>query len=673
MTTAHRSLGIALPVAVAMVAALLALPLRAETEPSDGPAARGLIVRLKQPLANHSLYPRGASPRTREATQESVRWQRVLDEAGLSGASGRVAPRLRPVGRDQQLVDFERPLSRSEAASLREKLMARPDVEWVEPNLRERRLQVPPSDPLFTQQWWLQPVSGSNANALAARLRGVAGFQAPGCVRTTRRRWWRCSTPASPATPTWTGTRPAGLRLRARLGPGRWRRLRQRRRRPRCRPQRPGRLGQRERPRRRSGALLRLSAGEQLLARHHRRRHGGGPRQQRRGRRRRALGCIDPAGARGRQVRRRREGHRRRHALGCRSAGGRRSPANPNPARIINISFGGSAACGPAYQSAVDELRALGVVVVAAAGNEWTGPSRPASCQGVVGVVGLNRDGFKTNYSNFGGQIGISGIATVAGDDAAGAWGPVLADSGLTTLTNLGSTAPAAGGYARLYGTSFAAPQVAGTIAHMLSLNPALSYAQIVTGLRASARPHVSSPKMAECSNTNPGRCICTTATCGAGMLDADRALIYASGLVLPAIQAAVIDNPDIDAALALAPQDRPSNVVQVSSGGSGGGAFGGFWLLALATAALTLQALRRPQRAEVSARRGAGAKAGLREWRPPGRATAGAARHRAAPPATSTSAPGHRRPDRPAAAARSSARALPARARPRRLRSARC
>jgi len=37
---------------------------------------------------------------------------------------------------------------------------------------------------------------------------------------------------------------------------------------------------------------------------------------------------------------------------------------------------------------------------------------------------------------------------------------------------------------------------------------------------------------------------------------------------------------------------------VQVTSGGdSGGGAFGGFWLLALASAALTLPALRTPGR----------------------------------------------------------------------------
>jgi serine protease len=142
---------------------------------------------------------------------------------------------------------------------------------------------------------------------------------------------------------------------------------------------------------------------------------------------------------------------------------------------------------------------------------------------------------------------------------------------------------------------------VAGTIAHMLSLNPALSDGQIVQGLRASARPHVTSPKIAPCADSNPGRCICTTATCGAGILDADQALLFATmpdSYVAPVRLAEVIDNADIDAALARASQDRPSNVVEVSSSSSsGGGAFGVFWLMALAAATLTLPALRSPRR----------------------------------------------------------------------------
>jgi serine protease len=592
MTRTPSPFGIALPLAVALVAAMAALPLQAQTELSDGPRARGLIVRLKQPVANESLHPRGGSPRTREAALESARWQRVLGEVGLSGASGRVEPRLRPVGRDQQLIEFERPLSQREAMSLREKLMARPEIEWVEPNTRERRLQVPPGDPLFTQQWWLQPVSGSNANVLSARLRGVAGFQTawlranqapvtvavldtgitshpdlagrvlPGhdfvsVIEYANDGDGRDTDPSDPgdyvssadlASPlfagcavensSWHGTIVAGMVV-ANVGNG------------------EGGAG--------------IHWGASVLP-------------------------VRVAGKCGADVPDIIDGMR--WAAGLPVVG---VAPNPNPVRVINISFGGSAACGPAYQSAVDELRAMGVVVVAAAGNEWTGPSRPASCSGVVGVVGLNRDGFKTNYSNFGGQIGISGIAAVSGDDSQGAWGPVLADSGLVTLTNRGSTVPASGGYARLYGTSFAAPQVAGTIAHMLSLNPALSDGQIVQGLRASARPHVTSPKIAPCADSNPGRCICTTATCGAGILDADQALLFATmpdSYVAPFRLAEVIDNADIDAALARASQDRPSNVVEVSSSSSsGGGAFGVFWLMALAAATMTLPALRSPRR----------------------------------------------------------------------------
>ncbi len=591
MTKKHRSFRNPLSMAGALVAAMFALPLQAQTEPPDGPPARGLIVRLKQPAANESLHPRGANPRTREGTQESVRWQRVLGEAGLSGASGRVEPRMRPVGRDQQLIEFERPLSRREAASLRDKLMARPDVDWVEPNLRERRLQASPSDPLFTQQWWLQPVSGSNANALEARLRGVAGFQTA---------WLRANQAPAVVAVLDTGitSHPdlAGRVLRghdfvsvieyANDGDGR--------------DTDPSDPGDYVSSADLASALFTGCAVESsswhgtivagmIVANADNSEGGAGIHWGA------SVLPVRVAGKCGADLPDIVDGMR--WAAGLPVAG---TALNPNPARIINISFGGSAACGPAYQSAVDELRAIGVVVVAAAGNDWSGPSRPASCPGVVGVVGLNRDGFKTNYSNFGDQIGISGIAAVAGDDSQGAWGSVLADSGLVTLTNRGSTVPTSGGYARLYGTSFAAPQVAGTIAHMISLNPTLSYEQIVQGLRASARPHVVSPKIAQCSDSNPGRCICTTATCGAGILDADQALLYATmpdSYVAPRRLAEVIDNAQVDAALALAPQDRPSNVVQVSSSSSGGGAFGGFWLLALATAALTLPALRTPRR----------------------------------------------------------------------------
>jgi len=570
-----------------LAAALCALPLQAQTEgPEDAPA-RGLIVRLKQPVANESLQPRAPKARTREAMQEGARWQRVLGEAGLTGMSGRREPRMRPVGRDQQLIEFEAPLSRSEAASLRDKLMARPDVEWVEPNTREKRLQTIPSDPLYAQQWWLQPVSGSNANVREARLRGVSGFQTA---------WLRANHAPVVVAVLDTGitSHPdlAGRVLPghdfvsgveyANDGDGR--------------DGDPSDPGDHVSTADLNSALFAGCVAENsswhgtiiagMLAANVDNGEGGAGVH-----RGASILPVRVAGKCGAEVTDIVDGMR--WAAGLPVAG---APLNKDPARIINISFGGSAACGQTYQSVVDELRAHGVVVVAAAGNDWSStPSRPASCDGVVGVAGLNRDGFKANYSNFGGQLAASGIAAVAGDDGDGAWGNVLGDSGLVTLINRGLTVPAGPGYARIYGTSFAAPQVAGTIAHMLSLNPSLSYEQIVMGLRLSARPHVTSPKIGECSEANPGRCICTTASCGAGILDAEQAMVYATmpdSYVAPRRMPAVIDNADVDAALAIAPQDRPSKQATVAD--SGGGATGGFWLMALATAAWTLRAVRR-------------------------------------------------------------------------------
>ncbi len=262
-------------------------------------------------------------------------------------------------------------------------------------------------------------------------------------------------------------------------------------------------------------------------------------------------------------------------------------PINPNPARIVSISFGSSASCNPAYQSTIDELAAHGVVVVAAAGNQHAAPMRPANCKGVIGVAALNRDGFKATYSNFGAEIVI---ATVGGDpDDEGAWGPALGDDGIVTLDNAGRTTPGTGGYARAFGSSYSAPIVAGAISLMLSANPDLSVAEIVAGLRQSARPHVTAPKIASCSSDNPGRCVCTTKTCGAGILDVAEAVRYAQALSDRTTYAPkrwpteVIANADVDTAVALG-ADLPPNGTSdlIASGGGGGGALGPFWLLGL-------------------------------------------------------------------------------------------
>ncbi len=399
-----------LTLAGALAALLVAMPLGAQPDAqtvarsvvAEAPPAHGLIVRLKSPPAHADMNPRAANPRIREmalglSTRESARWGRVLVDAGLSASSGRREPRLRPVGRDQQLLEFERPLSRAEAEQMRDKLLQRPDVDWVEPNVRERRLQVPPTDPLFALQWWLQPVSGSNQNAKESRLRGVANFQ---------NAWLRMGT-----APVVVAVLDSGITahpdLQGRVlpgydfvsdsdfsndGGGRD-----------DKPEDPGdyvSAADLANPnfagcslQERSSWHGTITSG--MVAANINNNEGG-------------AGIawaanvlpVRVAGKCGAGVPDIIDGMR--WAAGLEVAGVAR---NPNPARVINISFGGSAACGPAYQSAVDELRNMGVVVVAAAGNEWRAPTRPANCPGVVGVAGLNRDGFKANYSNFGTQL----------------------------------------------------------------------------------------------------------------------------------------------------------------------------------------------------------------------------------------------------------------------------
>lgn len=287
--------------------------------------------------------------------------------------------------------------------------------------------------------------------------------------------------------------------------------------------------------------------------------------------------------------------------LGGYSASAAPASGSSTPAKVVNISFGGSGACDPLYQDAIDALAQSGVVVVASAGNEHGAVSRPANCRGVVAVAALNRNGFKASYSNFGPEITVS---TLGGDPSAtsthpdgGAWGSVLGDSMLLSIYPGSGTPP----YAYHAGTSYSAPIVSGVISLMLDVNPALSVADIIQGLKVSARPHVTSNLMGACSNDNPGRCICTTGTCGSGIVDAYEAVRYADARLHAQTYARLtsgavrLDNDgavasSITTALTLAAQDRPANPPASNSagnssnsaGGGGGGALSPWDLLLL-------------------------------------------------------------------------------------------
>jgi serine protease len=198
-------------------------------------------------------------------------------------------------------------------------------------------------------------------------------------------------------------------------------------------------------------------------------------------------------------------------------------PVNPNPARIINLSFGGDAPCSAAYQEAIDSATAAGALVVVAAGNASAALTRPADCQRVMAVASVQRSGAKASYSSFGPQVALS--APGGSFD----WGQDPGTTFLLSTGNNGLTEPGPHSYSYKQGTSFAAPLAAGVASLMLAVNPALSPAQLMARMQAGARTHVNT-SLPACSSSHPAACACTTDSCGAGLLDADRAVQLASG-----------------------------------------------------------------------------------------------------------------------------------------------
>ena len=238
-------------------------------------------------------------------------------------------------------------------------------------------------------------------------------------------------------------------------------------------------------------------------------------------------------------------------------------PDNANPAKVVNMSLGGTGICSQAYIDVIAQANLAGAVVVASAGNSARHPvGTPANCPGVIAVTGLRHVGDKVGFSDLGPEITISAPGGNCVNIGTGS--PCLYP--IMTTSNSGATAPAIGAAGAIYtdsfnaslGTSFSAPIVAGTIALMLSVQPAMTPATIKTTLQATARafptsggtvsistttvaPTASSPvglaatEPAQCvaptsSSADQLECYCTTSTCGAGMLDAYAAVTAAAG-----------------------------------------------------------------------------------------------------------------------------------------------
>lgn len=120
--------------------------------------------------------------------------------------------------------------------------------------------------------------------------------------------------------------------------------------------------------------------------------------------------------------------------------------ATDHGAEVINMSFGIPTECKSDIQEAVTYAHSQGVVVIAAAGNDY--PTSPANCEHVIGVAASTMDDEIAGYSSSGAHVSV----TAPGSEI------------YSTVLD--------GHYGNSSGTSMAAPHVSGLAALLLARYP---------------------------------------------------------------------------------------------------------------------------------------------------------------------------------------------------------
>lgn len=214
-------------------------------------------------------------------------------------------------------------------------------------------------------------------------------------------------------------------------------------------------------------------------------------------------------------------------------------PANPNPAKVLNLSLGGGGACGTTQQNAINTARSLGATVVVAAGNESQNASNsnPANCSGVVTVAATGKTGGRASYSNFGTVVDV---AAPGGDGS----------SGILSTLNAGASTPSADSYASYQGTSMATPHVAGVVALMYAVKPSITPDQVESILKSTARSFPAS-----CSQ------------CGSGIVNAAAAVAAAGGTVVNPPTGTKLENGVAKTALTGAASSEQGFTLEVPAG----------------------------------------------------------------------------------------------------------
>ena len=265
---------------------------------------------------------------------------------------------------------------------------------------------------------------------------------------------------------------------------------------------------------------------------------------------------------------------------------------NAYPAQVLNLSLGGSGPCSKTEQDAVTTIIQDGHLIVAAAGNDGGPVLTPANCVGVLSVAGLRHVGTKVGYSNVSSTGAAISIAAPAGncvnnlpehpfvapclysiETTSNDGKTTLLDPAITGLPSFYTYAKMVDGYQGnilnegTAGTSFAAPIVAGVAVMMIQANPNMSANQLIARMQAGSVPFpvpATAPQGGVChvatltqdsggiyNDLQTDECQCTTATCGAGMLNTPGAILQAlyplASLITSTDKAAVGDTVTLD------------------------------------------------------------------------------------------------------------------------------